>query len=325
MITGVDGLSSTASVVEGSAEIVVGARAIEFEAAKSVEPISININKVSEPYKANLSSQIEASKLLKGVESSKGAQVHAHVCNSQAQLTRLLPEAPLYQGAFPVWVLVEQQDQICMPLRSVSEVDATNIIVSNLEKMAKFRNILQLDNRRTQLNVECNLFRLRGDGSTELANGGSSEFAENELMSIELKNKDPEKSVFFSILWLGADRQIMQFYPRNRSCEELAAERTIRIGSLQSKLSASLPAKHIGDIGSITWKVFFSSQESDFGLLSQAGLRSTESASSIEAFDIAFTGEAKPSHSEHEAGPPIAEQDWCAINRSFILQRAEIS
>lgn len=323
MITDVNGLSSNAKVIDRAVEIVAGARAIEFEKAKSVEPLSIDVSALPEPHKARLVSQINVSKLLKTAKSSKSAQVRAQACDSQAQLTRILPEAPHYLGEFPVWVLTEQQDQLCMPLRSISEVDSVEIIYSNLEKMAKFRNVLQLDNRHAKLDVECNLFRLHANGSAEIANGGSSEFFENELMSIELKNNESEKSVFFSILWLGADRQIMQFYPRNRCCEELAAEKTIRIGSLQSKLSATIPAKYASDIGSITWKVFFTSVESDFGLLSQAGLRSSGGASNLDAFDIAFTGEASPSHTEHESAPPIAEQDWCAINRSFVLKRAE--
>lgn len=320
-VTRVGGLLSDAEIVERRAEIVVGTRCIEFQSVPSVEPFTINMASLPEPYKSDFAHKIEQSKLLKRVNSSKGAQVKALMCFSQAQLTELLPDAPNTVDTFPVWALVEQQDQICMPLRTATDPDALDIVYSNLEKMAKFRNVLQLHNRRSELAVESNLYRLNGDGNATLANGGTSEFAENELMSIELKNNEAEKSVFFTILWLGADRQIMHFYPRNRSCEELAAQRTIRIGSLENGLSASLPNNHVGDVGSITWKIIFSSVKSDFGLLSQEGLRS--SASNLDAFDIAFTGEAKPSHTEHSSNQDLVKLDWCAINRGFILKRPE--
>jgi hypothetical protein len=322
-ITRVGGLLSSAEIVERRSEIVEGSRCIEFEAVPSVEPFNVNMEDLPEPYKSDFTRKLEQSKLLKAVDSSKGAQVKIHVCYSQAQLTEFLPDAPNHADVFPVWAVVEQQDQICMPLRGANEPNALDIVYSNLEKMAKFRNVLQLQNQRSELAVESNLYRLQRDGNAKLANGGTSEFAENELMSIELKNNEAEKSVFFTILWLGADRQIMHFYPRNRSCEELSAQRTIRIGSLENGLWASLPDNHISDVGSITWKIIFSSVKSDFGLLSQEGLRSSGNASNLDAFDIAFTGEAKPSHTERTNSQLLVEPDWCAINRGFILKKAE--
>lgn len=327
-IARVEGLSCSANIIQRLGEIVVGARAIEIESAKASEPFNVDISDIPEPFKTQFESKINASKLLAAVTSSKAAQVNVDICDSQTQLNQTQVNAPSHRGPFPVWVLVEHQDQLCMQVRSVSDPDALDIIYSNLEKMAKFRNVLQLSNPRSKLKVECNLLRVHSNGSTEMVNGGSSEFAEHELMCIDIKNNEPanttpEKSVFFTILWLGADRQIMHFYPRNRACEELAPQQTVRIGSLQSRLSASLPPNHFSDVGSITWKVIFSSTESDFGLLSQDGLRSSTTASHLDAFDIAFTGEAKPSHTEHETNQDPVEVDWCAINRSFILKKAE--
>ena len=321
-ITHVGGLLSSAEIVERHAEITVGTRCVEFEAAFSAQPFTIDLQALSVPYKSDLAHKIGQSKLIKAVDSSKGAQVKAQVCYSQAQLTEFLLDAPHYVDDFPVWALVEQQDHVCMPLRAATDPDALDIVYNNLEKMAKFRNVLQLQNQLSKLAVESNLYRLQDDGHAKLANGGISQFAENELMSIELKNNEAEKSVFFTILWLGADRQITHFYPRNRSCEELAAQQTIRIGSLENGLSATLPKDHLSDMGSITWKIIFSSVKSDFGLLSQEGLRSSENTSHLAAFDVAFTGEAKPSHSEHNNSQALIEQDWCAINRGFILKRA---
>lgn len=334
-IISVDGLYCTAQIIKRFGELVAGARAIEIESAEAVESFKVDISQIPTQYKAKLEAKVKSSKLLKPVKSSKAAQVIANVCESSQQLAELLPNTPPYNGVYPVWVFLEPEDKLAMKPRSVNEPDALEVIYSNLEKMAKFKNVLQLDNRRSKLKVECNLLRLNKDGSSELVNGGSGEFTERELMCIELKNNEPSatedtpvaqhagKSVFFAILWLGADRQIMHFYPRNRSCEELAAQKSIRIGSLQSKLAASLPTNHFRGIGSITWKVMFSSKESDFGLLSQEGLRSSIIPSNIDAFDIAFTGEAKPSHTEHEPDQRLAELDWCAINRGFILKRAE--
>jgi hypothetical protein len=328
-VVSVEGLSSQAKLTEQRADIEVGARCVEFESAKAAEPLSINVKDLVEPHKALLSSKIKQSKLLKAVDSSKGAQLHARICDSKEQLEEWAGEDLLHFAKneqnevldFPLWLMFEQQGSLAMRLRSLADDNAPSIIVANLEKLAKFRNVMQLENPSSKLDVEFNLYRLNNEDDKELVNGGSSEFREHELMSLELKNKAAEDSVFFAVFWIGADKEIMHFYPRNRRCEELAAGQSIRIGNLQSKLSASLPRQHFNSTGSITWKVMFANRETDFGLLRQEGMRSANAPASLEALDIAFTGEAAPTHTEHEGDSVAVEQHWCAINRSVLLKK----
>lgn len=328
-IVSIAGLSAQAEVLEQRAAIEVAARCVLFKAVKHADLFSVNVNELAQQYQQPMRDSLNQSKLVAAVDSAKGAQLTLYVCETQAKLADYLQDDAIVHLneeqhsslSFPLYLAVDQEGNLAMRPRALNEPDALNIIMTNLEKLAKFRNVMQLNNSDSKLDVAFDLYRLNDEHNKELVNGGSSEFAEHELMAIELSNKAATHSVFFAIFWIGADKEIMHFYPRNRNSEELAAGKTLRIGNLQSKLAASLPKHHFSDLGSITWKVMFASSETEFGLLSQSGMRSSGNNASLEAFDIAFTGEAAPSHSEHEDGQPVIEQDWCAINRSVVLNR----
>ncbi len=328
-IVSIAGLSAKAEVLEHSAAIAVAARCVLFTAVKHADLFSVNVDELAQQYQQPMRNSLNQSKLVAAVDSAKGAQVTLYVCETQAKLADYLQDDAIahlneelqLSLSFPLYIAVDQEGNLAMRPRALDEPEALNIIVTNLEKLAKFRNVMQLNNSDSKLDVAFDLYRLNDEHNKELVNGGTAEFAEHELMAIELSNKAASHSVFFAIFWIGADKEIMHFYPRNRNSEELAAGKTLRIGNLQSKLAASLPEHHFSELGAITWKVMFASTETEFGLLSQSGMRSSGSNASLEAFDVAFTGEAAPSHSEHEDGLPVIEQDWCAINRSVVLKR----
>jgi hypothetical protein len=327
VINHVGALSSTADIVERFGSIVSGARCVELEAVITPEPLHVDISQVKSEIRWTLEQAIRQSKLLAIAEVPEEAYLHARVIDSINELPENVSEQQKQHSEWPAWAFFEGEDELCMPLHAIREPNVSKILLSNLEKMASFKNLLQLDNPNTALKVEFNLFKRESDDTLILANGGTSEFAEHEPMVLELKNNETDRTVFFSILWLAANKEIIAFYPPRRASDELSPGKTVRIGDKTNKLTASFTKDYFADVGCESCKVMFTTKEADFSWLNQDRVRSeTGPSSNLAAFDAAFTG-SDNTGSSHAEGDEQAESnsqtidDWNAITRSFILTR----
>ena len=340
-VTAVGALSSTALLQESTAPLLIGARCVEVQAAYAPDLLQIDISQLADTYKQNITRGISQSKLVAVAATPDDAHILACVITNGTVLPPTL-SAQLHQQqpliSQDTWAFFEADNVLAMPLHAVAEPGVVRVLLDNLEKIAKFRNVLLLDNPATTLHVEFNLFKQTTDGNLVLANGGSTEFLENQAMVLELKNNEAAKTVFFSILWISADREISHFYPHRKTSEELSPGKTIRIGLGNNKLTASLSKDYYGDIGSESCKVIFSSTQTDFSWLNQQGLRSSSgSQSNLSAFDSAFLGKDAGLRTTDQLNPnssaELAERvavdvhhdDWDAITRSFILRRTSNS
>ncbi|MEH6519335.1 MAG: caspase family protein [Halioglobus sp.] len=305
----VGALSSTALVVESTGELVVGSRCVETEAVPSIDCLEVDLSGLANDAKAILQPGIEKSSLLALSTTAGTEDIRASIVDS----------APL---GGPSWEFYEDGDVTCMPLHRVDEPGVAKILLGNLEKIARFRNVLRLDNPNPALNVEFNLFKQQSDGELLLANGGNCEFDEKDPLVLEISNHETEKTIFFSILWISASKEIGHFYPHRKASEELSPGKTVHIGHGKNKLTAALGKEHFADVGSESCKVIFSTTESDFSWLNQESLRSSgDPDSSVAAFDAAYTGAGSDAADAQADKDKPAVEDWDAITRSFILTR----
>ncbi len=323
-ISKVGALSSSAVIIEGLGKVVVDARCVEIEAIGAIDPLLVDLSELNTHSRALMEPAIRRSRLLAVANSPDATDIQARIIESASSLPGNISAREKARIAGPIFAFFEDEDTLCMPLHPVNEPGVSKILLRNLEKIAKFRNVLRLDNPNSTLNVEFNLYKRAPDEELELANGGNFEFREDDEMVLEIKNNEEERPVFFSIIWINATREIMHFYPHRKSSEELAPGMTVRIGHLSNKLTVSLGDDFIADVGSETCKAIFSTTESDFSWLNQDGMRSGKAASSgVTAVDAALNGAAAAATGEERqdgaATPP--QEDWDAVNRSYVLTR----
>lgn len=309
-VTNVGPLSSTATVISSSSPVKVGSRCIETQAVIEPSQLSVGLHALSASQQAVLKTRIQNSKLLTLASSAADADVSASVLPSGTKspvTSKNLTEA--------TWAFHEDDNTLAMPLHALSERGVAKLLVSNLETIARFRRTIALDNPVTNLNVEFNLYKRGANDKLKLANGGSTEFTEDDPMVLEVCNKEASRSIFISILWMSANKEIGHFYPPRKSSEEIQAGKTIRIGHGKRKLRARLAKNHPGDFGLETCKIFVTTEASDFTWLNQQGTRSA--AKKLKPLESAIRGNtSKPVNKAKANGP-----DWDAINRSFILKR----
>lgn len=289
----VGGLSSQGQLLESSGKVVPGARCIEVEPVAAAQLLSVDLSQVAISDKAELQSLIEQSSVLKLVQHS--GQVLAKIVDKRSGLPQGL--ITKQQAGFPAWVFLEQQDQLCMPLHGVTEPNVTQVLFNNLEKIAKFKRVMQLNNVKSDLDVAFNVYKQLSDGSLVLANGGTTQFEPSESMVLEIKNNDTTKTLFFTILWISANKEIAHFYPPRKTCELINPQTAVHIGKGRNLLSVALSSDFPSDMGIETCKIIFSTKEADFSWLHQQGVRT---------------------------GDDLQDEDWFAINRSFILKRPMI-
>jgi hypothetical protein len=314
----VGAVSSTAQIIHSNTNIPLNARCVEVDTGFVADKLRVYLSKASSITRSDIERRIRSSQLLKLVDSVERSDVFGNIINDVSELRDSLINQQPQDVSFPVWKFSEQLDDICMPLHSVNELGVTKILVENLEKIARFQNVLKLDNANTSLNVEFNLFERQGDDRLILANGGNHEFIDSTTSFVlEIKNNEPQKSVFFSLLWLSATREIMSVYPHRKNSETLGPGQTVKIGVGAKPLTASLGNYYFLDSGSESCKVIFSTVQSDFRWLNQDGMRSAAvSRSNVTAFDLAYSGENLDTDGDQ------ASDDWDAITRSFVIVRS---
>ncbi len=313
-VSHVGALTSIGTLNETADTPVKGARCVELESAESVEPLLVDLSEVSIRDKASLEPAIRRSKLLALADTATGSDIRASIINSSEALH--IDE--------PTWAFFEDENHLCMPLHSVDEAGVSNILLGNLEKIARFRNVLRLDNPDPTLDVSFNLFKRTPTGDLVLANGGNCEFNEDDPIVLEITNNEKERSVFCSILWLSANREIIQFYPYRKACEEIGPGKTIRFPPGMKPLTAKLDDNYIYDVGTETCKAIFSTHETDFRWLNNEGTRSgNEKKTNVTPVNAALSGVNPTNEDEQVPGtsPKVYTQDWDAIGRSFVLTR----
>ncbi|MFK7732329.1 MAG: caspase domain-containing protein [Pseudomonadales bacterium] len=309
-VSKVGALSSSATVISSSSPVKTGSRCVETQAVIEPQQLCVGLHALTTAQQALIKTGIQSSKLLTLASSVSDADVTANVLpiGAQSPVTgKNLTEAS--------WAFHED-DELAMPLHPLSERGVAKLLVSNLETIARFRRTIALDNPVTNLNVEFNLYKRSASDKLKLANGGSTEFTEDDAMVLEVCNKEASRSVFISVLWMSANKEIGHFYPPRKSSEEIQAGKSIRIGHGKRKLRAKLAKNHPTDFGLETCKIFITTEASDFTWLNQQGTRSA--AKKLKPLESAIRGNASKPVTKAKANGP----DWDAINRSFILKRA---
>jgi hypothetical protein len=203
-------------------------------------------------------------------------------------------------------------------------------LIDSLERKARYRNAIALANPNpsTELRegVQFRLKRQMEDGTWEIIPEDEQvEFEVDDRIAFEVVNKLDEK-IYVSVLDFGVTDGIQLLYPLNRSSERFEPHvGPVAFGERQGEeMELWIPEAFQGEVGMDTFKLFVTTDESDFSWLAQeATTRSLERTKGFgtplrQLFEMAVTGEgtrdAKPVKTPKE-------EDWFTIERSFTLRK----
>jgi len=324
-ISEVDALESIATFNQGKIEdLEVGARCVLIKQGRNENCIDIYIDNENELAGRLLTQQLKQSSLINLLTQPEGAQFHAKIIHSPEELSNIQDKhrAQLNQShIFPAWAVFDRLEELAMPLHSVSTPQTPFIVSENAQKIARYNNLLSLTNPNSQLNVEFNIFKRDEYDSLHLANGGLSQFFETDKLVLQIKNLETTKQIFFNVLWLSANREVMHFYPHRKSSEALAPSKTVTIGEGSRSLTASLGNYH-KDTGQEIITVIFTSQPTDFTWLNQQGLRSSNPTQNTPRIQCPNPiNNALGASSSTQENQTIDGADWQVVSRGIVLTR----
>ncbi len=319
-IARVDTLTASGRVLEGAHDVVAGARCIEVAPAVEHLRLAVDLGALPNGADAGLVAAVAASPLLQRAGDPEAADVRVY---------RLAPQAPAAgdahgSGAAPArdaWKVVDRTGEPAMPLVACADADAVARVVANLEALARYRSALALDNPQSTLPVEFTLHRETADGQWRRMDSSGEVLTAGDSVAFEVVNRAAHP-VFVSVLDFGVSGRIQPLYPPNGRSEQLDAGRTLKIGTGQRRIRLGLPQGFVGERGRESFKLFVTTDETDFGWLQQAGTRSLATARSRlqQQFAAAFDGPR--SRDAALDAPADGDADWRAFTRAFELRRA---
>jgi hypothetical protein len=322
-ITQVGSLTAQGTIRDGGEELTPGARCVESAVSAVPLLLSVDISQIDEQASKEFAEKIEASRLLTLSKTAGAADVSAYVLQPGDEVSEGITLPSKINITEPTWAVVDRTRELTMPLHAVSGEQTIEILINNLEAMARYRNALKLDNPDSNLNVEFNIFHVDSDGKSHNINDKNFVFEEGQNLAFEVTNHEPN-NIFFTLLDFGLTGKISLFYPPKTSSEMIAPGKTVKIGADERKIKLSVLNEFVGNQGTETVKAIITSEESDFRWLQQEGTRSVGMARSSlrQQFEAAYNG--PPTRNMSFETEEDEAEDWKAITRSFELKRKTI-
>jgi hypothetical protein len=276
------------------------------------------------------------------VEAGEETDVRAYLVAPRTQANQGDPVPQLGAVSETTWAFVGRTGLLVMPTHSVDGHSASAILCENLEKMAQYRNALEL--RNADMNsalkdkVEFALLQQAPDGSWTEAKpdeaSGQINYREQDRIAARIVNHH-STPIYCSILDFGLTGAISLLHPIAGASEKLAPGGSIQVGVRQGDEIelyipenypyASDPGASVPQGGAETFKLLATIHEADFSTLIQAGFRGGIDRSMVKGInsplwqllDLALTG-----HGMRDTSRQIRvseNEEWTTIERPFFL------
>jgi hypothetical protein len=344
-ITSVGATQSEARILSeaGADEVKVGTFAREELHYYGDMRLTVEIRdpaQLEEPVQA-LAKLLRESELIRIADPNEHAPIRIWVVPPREGAAEGDPVSQLGMVKDPTWAAVDEAGRLIMPPYPASKTQHLWELRDNLEKTARYRNILGLRNPNMNSplagKVDFVIKRLTSDGRWETAKPepktGVPYFVEGDRLAFEIVNRH-KAPIYVSVLDFGVDASIDIVYPREGGSAPLKPSGRIEMGRRAGdELIVSLPegfpfAEDPNNTKSSTWletlKLFATAYETDFGsLLLQDGMRGTsrsmgDSTGLWQLLDMGLTGYGTRDRRPVDLPP---DQDWTTVERSFLLRR----
>jgi hypothetical protein len=334
-ITAVRATSSDAKILDPdhSAEIKAGCRAIEE--AHSYGEMRLVVDMASAPagYEAQvdqLAKRIAQSPLLRvhsADESIDSADVRAYLIPPRSSADEGDPMPQLGAIAATSWGVVDRSGRRAMPIHPISENNVQDVLVTNLEKIARYRNALALKHPNSALKDKLGfkLRRQRSDGTWEDAQpdpaSGQIIFESDDRIAFEIVNRH-SAPIYISVLDFGLTSGVSLIFPPNRASDKFEPNQPpVLVGERdEDEIGLYIPDTFADAGGTEVLKLFVTTSEADFTWLTQQGVRSVGAARSpFELlFETAYTGAGT-----RDVRPLVipAQDEWATVERPFFLRQ----
>jgi hypothetical protein len=274
-----------------------------------------------------LRNRLEASTRITVVEGGASAVI-IHRLPARAEVSSSSPVPQAGEVAEPVWAVVGGTGELLMPLLALDDVD---VLVWNLERIAKHRHALAIENPdpksglRGQFTVE--LQRLSSDrrswsDAQSAPDSGPTVLEEGDIVRVVVRSRH-EAPAFVALYDFGPSAAVAQVYPARGAQEQLQARGVLVCRPQQMTFPAVYPfvdsTDRAGELDAIeTVKLFVTEQPTDFSAFEQDGVRTGRALSPPLAGlpPRAFGGRST-------SGATRGDEDWTTVSRSFVLRRRE--
>jgi hypothetical protein len=302
--------------------IVAGSRAVETEHAWGSFRLGVEVvdRTGGETSVESLVRQLEGCPLLELKEREASLRVYA-----LGPRDRATPEDPVPQlGAIdaPTLAVVDQSGGLLMPPKTLDQAEDVR---DNLEKLARYRQLLHLDNpdpgNTLRGRIRFELLRKDSTGGWIVAEpeeaGGHVVYEEGEAIAFRVSSSHDEP-LFVTIFDFGLAGQVAQVFPRRHASQKLGAGLSFDVWTQGKPRRVTL--KEVGphvDQGVEAVKLIASETEVELSGLEQEGFR----AGPTSAHGLARLFGAAASGGDTRGIEEPVEDDWISLTRAFVVRR----
>ncbi len=203
---------------------------------------------------------LEDSPILQGIKAGLGNFGFIEFTDEQINYTLLIREKENH-------IVIEGPDttEMTTPI-SIDNPDVQTHVIDDVQKWAKWFNVLAIENPNTSLEFEITLNTIDGEESIDNEQGARIPVVKNwESIECTVKNKS-NKKLYFVILDLSSDGSITPIYPAEGSSEEINAN-----SSWNNTIGVNVP-ENMNEVKDIL-KVFVTSEAITVSIFTQPAIK----------------------------------------------------
>jgi hypothetical protein len=313
----------------GAPAVAAGCRAVEVEHDYGDLTLKLEVADAPpglEAERAALTAQLEGSLMVREAGGSGSADARAYLLapRSGAFLTDPVPQIGALAEA--TWAVVGGGGQLLMPARPAREPSSVIRIRENLEKIARYRNLLAVRNPDPagplKDSVDFILLRRAAGGPWEEAvpdDSGRIVYRAGEPLAFRIKNRHTAP-IYAHVLDFGVTFGVSLIYPIRGSNERHMPNVTVEYGVRSGEeLELFLPDELVAsDEGLETLKLIATTQEVDFSWMEQGRVRSLPRTISPLDQLLRQTGE----RTRDTRPKVVVTEEWTTRERPFVLKRS---
>jgi hypothetical protein len=344
-ITSVGAIESRAEILSEADKMAIDNRSKAVEEIHNYGEMQLVVDiKVPEEHLnlgENLNKLLLDSELLRRPAPEEKAVMTVQIVDAQSNALEDDTLSHLRTTDEPIWVVVDESQSAVMPVYPAEDSSAMWQVRENLEKLARYRNVLGLWNPNVNSplydKIEFILYQRTDDGSWVVAEpdpeSGLIVLWEQDQIAFKIVNQH-DRPVYVSVVDFGVTGSISLVFPIQGGRECIMPGNSIEVGIRgDQRLELYLPDEYPYVVdpnedelewGIETLKLFASTSDVDFdGLLLQDGMRGIssqvgETTALWQIIDRAMTGYGTRDNWPVQSP---SDQDWITIERSFALVR----
>jgi hypothetical protein len=288
----------------------------------------------------------DAQALAEGIDGSKVLRRAERGGYAKARVYLLAPRADAKDAPVPqlgplreeTWAVVGEDGDLLMPVRRRYEPGVVGLLRENLEKVARYRLVMGLENGASELAGKVNIEILRktlsgGLEAPEVGTDGRPVFYEGDDVAFKISHQH-EKPLFVYLLDLGLTGRIQLVYPAPGAEDCLLPAMALEVGTQPGReISLYIPdefpflAAGPGDEieGIETLKILFTTHPADFQPLFQSGVREGKGGPANSLDDLLLTTFGGGGYVKRDTRSRVdrieGPEDWTVLTRSFRVRR----